>query len=303
MTLKKLIPLLLICIPLVLKGQVETFSQNWFKNWRTGFMLGGSYLTSEIKKDFSKSMMEMNPQITNSFMFFLDKRFYNNFELGIEFEKNYFKGEKTYPNQIIWLKYHSRFNSSETHFVPDPIYYKTNTTSWYINGIYNFKNLRSQDYAFLNMNMYLKMGFGLTAVGVETGYLNLASYNKSNLPNPFYEKGQGIQKIKDLFGSFHAGIGVNYYISPRISISGEYCVMFVSNDYLDGIQNFEATYLPNNNVAISRMEVYGFINEIKVGLAYHFNWYRKLRFSSSWEQNFEDFSNEFYFGKKTSKGE
>ena len=156
MTLKQLIPLLLICIPLVLKGQVETFSQNWFKNWRTGAMLGGSYLTSEIKKDFSKSVWVVNPQVTTSFMFFLDKRFYNNFELGIEFEKNYFYGEKTYPSQIIWLKYHNRFNSSETHFVPDPVYYKTNSTSC-ISTAFIISETTQSYYAF-SYDMYLKMG-------------------------------------------------------------------------------------------------------------------------------------------------
>jgi hypothetical protein len=96
------------------------------------------------------------------------------------------------------------------------------------------------------------------------------------LPNPIYEKGQGIHSLKDFYSSFHVGTGINYYLSPRFSISGETIFLLVSNDYLDGIHNYEATKLPDGTTVINRMGVFGIAGELKVGISYHFNWYKRL---------------------------
>jgi hypothetical protein len=294
---KIFILVLVVVLPLMLFSQAENYSPKWYKDWRLGTMGGINYLASELKKDFSKATMDMNPNPSGAFNFYLDKRVTQNFGVGIEFEKNFFSAQRTFPNRINWLIYDSRFNNKTSHFIPAPIYSKTNTSSWFFNLNYNFLKTHKINKTPSNINMYLKAGIGFSSVGVELGYIDPLNYKKSNLPNPLYEKGQGIQSLKDMYFSFHLGTGINYYLSPRISVSGEVNVLFVSNDYLDGVHNYEASQLPNGTTVINRMGVFATVGELKVGISYHFNLFKKLISSSFWDKKYEQFSNDLYHGK------
>jgi hypothetical protein len=170
------IVLIVVVLPLFLFAQTENFRQNWYKDWRIGTMGGFSYLTTELKKDFSKATMDMNTSPTGAFCFYLNKRFTNNLEGGIEFEKNFFSAQKTFPNKINWLMYDSRFNYGTSHFIPAPIYSKTNLSSWFLNLNYNFMNIRNRKQTPLNLNMYLKAGAGFSSIGVELGYTDPLNY-------------------------------------------------------------------------------------------------------------------------------
>jgi hypothetical protein len=294
---KVLILLIVLLFPIVLSAQSENLKQRWYKGWNVGTMGGVSYFAQEIKKDFSKTTMDMNVNPTGAFNFHLDKIDQGNFGYGIEYGKNYFSGEKTYPTKINWLLYSDRFNYGTSHFIVKPVYFKTNLTSFFINMNYNFNNIQNIKREILNYNLYLKVGVGFSTIGVEMGYRDLQDYITSNLQNPLYEKGQGIQSIRDMYASLHFGGGINYYLSNRISFTAELMFLFVSNDYLDGVQNYEATVLPNGTPVINRMGVYSLIGELKFGISYHFNWYKKYVVNAAWEQTQEDFKNDYYFGK------
>lgn len=292
-----------VILPHLLFAQFEDTRQNWWKDWRVGTIGGINYLATEIKKDFSTTSVQMNSGMNSTFGIHIDKRFTGNVELGIEFEKNYYYAEKTYPNKINWLIYDSRFNNETSHFVVAPIYSKSNTSTWFINVGYNLPNFRKSDKTPGNSNLFIKGGIGFTSIGVETGYIDQANYAKAALPDPFYEKGQGIHSLKDVYGSLHIGTGVNYYLSPRFSISGELLFLFVSNDYLDGVQNYEVTTLPNGTVNLNRQEVYSTIGEIRVSISYHFNAYRKLMSNGLWDIKYEKFENKLYHNPKDNKPE
>jgi hypothetical protein len=291
--------LITVVIPFVLFAQTESLKQTWYKDWRLGAAGGTSYLATELKKDLSRATMDMNTSPTGAFNIFLTKRFSNNLEAGIEFEKNYFSAERTFPNKINWVMYDSRFNNGTSHFVPAPIYSKSNLSSWFLNISYNFPNFSPGKQTPLNANMYVKAGIGFSSIGVELGYIDPADYEKSLLPDPIYEKGQGIHSLKDFYASFHFGGGVHYYLSPRVSVSGEIIFLFVSCDYLDGVHNYEATKLSNGTTVLNRSGVLGIAGELKLGVSYHFNWYKGYQKDDLWG-NREKFSNKFYHEKEVS---
>lgn len=293
---KGYILLLAVLFPIVLFGQNESFKQKWYKGWDFGVLGGVNYFGTEVKKDFSKISRDMNSNPMGSFSLHLDKTNKGKFGYGIEFGKNYFSGDKLFPNKINWLIYSDRFNNSTSHFVVAPIYYKTNLSSFFFNVNYNFPNMQNKRQDYLNRNIYLKVGAGFSTVGVEMGYKDPAHYKESNLLNPLYEKGQGIQSIRDMYASFHLGSGLNYYLSNRISFTGELLFLFVTNDYIDGVQNFEGTIAPNGSTLINRMGVFSAIAELRIGISFHYNWYKKYKVNAAWEQSIEDFRNDFYYG-------
>ncbi len=293
------ITIFFILFPFMLFAQTGRLNQTWYKDWNFGILGGMSYFGTEIKKDFSRTVMDMNSNPTATFAFHLDKRFESQFGVGIEFEKNFFSGAKTFTDNIIWLKYDGRFNTGESHFIAKPIYFKTNVTTFFLNATYNFNNFYNELDLLSNYNMYLKFGLGLSTIGVEMGYKDPLVYKEAKLQNPLYEKGQGIQSIKDVYPSYHVGTGLSYYLSPRISLNAEITFLFVSNDYLDGIHNYEATYLPDNKVVTNRQEVYGFVGELKLGATFHFNLFRRKLNNGLWEENFEKFKNPFYADPET----
>ncbi|MBN1924559.1 MAG: hypothetical protein JW798_01880 [Prolixibacteraceae bacterium] len=278
----------------MLAARSGNLKRNWHKDWNIGILGGVNLFATEIKKDFSRTSMDMNPSPNGSFSFHINKRFSFDLGLGFEFEKNYFSGDKTFPNNINWLIYSDRFNNETASFVPHPVYFRTNTSTYFLNLHYNFENFINSDDKKLNLNMYVKVGLGFSSIGVEMGYKDAAHYFESNLPNPLYEKGQGIHSFKDLYGTFQICPGVNYFLSARLSLNAELKLMFLSNDYLDGIQNYEATIRPNNGVLLNRQEVYAFIPSIKFGISYHFNWYKSKMNESLWGQPWEEYDNKFF---------
>jgi hypothetical protein len=270
---KSFILSVIVFIPFILSAQTKSFKDNWYKNWRIGSTGGVSYLVTEVKKDFSKTVMDMNSKANGAFYLHLDKRLKKNIELGIEYEKNYFSGEKRYPGNINWLIYGTRFNTSTTKFIVNPVYYKTNISSWFFNLSYNFKDVYSINRQYFNP--FIKIGIGSSSLGVEMGYIDPADYAGTNLSQPLYEKGQGIHGAKDAYITLHMGSGFNYHLSSRFSFNAELMFLFVDCDYLDGIQDYEATKMASGQVVLNRMGAYGIVGELKMGFSYHFNWYKK----------------------------
>jgi hypothetical protein len=279
--------------------QVEEVRRNLHKNWRIGGNTGMSYLAFELKKNFQQATMDMNSIPNPAFSFFVTKRFTKNIEAGIEYEKCYFSGYKNYSSNVNWLVYDQSFNNETSHFLKTPIYYNTNISSWYLNFYYDFLNLYTLKRNFLNINFFLKGGFGFSYIGVEMGYKDPLDYEKSNLPDPLYEKGQGRQPRRDSYSTFHVGAGMNYYLSNRISFSLEGIFLFVNADYLDGVHNFEVTNLPGGTTTITRIGVYDTVGQIKAGVSYHFSLYpERRRKSNKWSTNKIPYVNDFFFDKK-----
>jgi len=287
---------LCIILPAILFGQENQLLRDLPKNWRGGANGGVSYLAFELKKNFNQATMDMNSQPNASVSLFTYKRFDKHLEVGVEFEKCYFKGYKDYSANVNWLVYDQLFNNEESKFLKTPVYYNTDISTWYLNINYNFLNIYSWERNFLNMNFFLKAGFGFSLIGVELGYKDSLDYALSNLEKPLFEKGQGRQPKRDAYGTFHAGFGFNYYISSRLSLTVESDFLFVSADYLDGVHNFEVTTNNNGTIKYTRIGVFDTVGEIKLGVSYHFDLYR-IRFNKRIANN-EQFKNEFFLDKK-----
>jgi len=149
----------------------------------------------------------------------------------------------------------------------------------------------------LNLNLYLKAGFGFSYVSVELGYRDYVDYGRSNLTYPLYGKGGNSGIPADSYGTWHLGTGLNYYLSERVSVNAEVMLLFVSNDYLDGVHNYRV--MPATN-SIERIGVNNVVAELKVGVAYHFNLYpgRKFTFPNPLKKPETTFENEYYINKK-----
>lgn len=293
----------LIILPLAVQlgfANGPDFKDNWYKNWRMGAIGGVSYHAFELKKDFTRATMDMNSVPDLAYSFFANKRINKQLELGLEYEKDYFNGFQKNPSNVNWLMYDKAFNSGTAGFLPHPIYYSTNISSWYINGYYSFLNMYSIYNNLLNINMYIKGGIGVSALAVELGYKNAVDYELTQLPNPLFEKGQGRHKSLDSYGTFHLGTGLNYYFSNRISFSVEAMFLFVSADYLDGVHNFDAIKTNENKIQLQRVGVLGTVGQIKVGFSYHFNLYNNKEKNSRYPYYIKNdrFKNDFYYNKK-----
>ncbi len=297
---KKNLFLLLAFLPLLAGAQDLETLKTLHRNWRAGAAAGVNYLSMELKKDFSQASMDMNSLPDLSYSFFFYKRFKKHMEIGLELEKNMFNGYKNHSGNVPWLVYDPSFNTGGRTFLPRAIYYNTDIWSFFFNFNYSFLNIYSYKHNFLNLNSYLKVGLGFSAIRVEMGYKNQQDYFDSNMGFfPLYEKGQGGHKGIDSYGTFHAGAGINYFISDRFSISAEALFLFVSCDYLDGVHNMTATLLDNGSVQLDRVGVVGTVGELKLSVSYYFNLYKKtLRSSTIWNEKKEEFKNEFYFDKK-----
>ncbi len=283
-------------LPFLLPAQIETIIRNLHKNWQIGAMGGADYLAFELHKNFSKATMDMNSLPNYDYSFFINKRFTKDFLLGVEFKKNYFSGFKDYSGNVVWLNHDIRFNNDTAHYVAAPIYYSTHISSFYLNAVYYLPNFYSFRNNLLNLNLYLKAGVGFSMVAVELGYREFADYGRSNLTYPLYGKGMNSKIPMDSYGTWHFGTGLNYYISKRVSVNAEVMFLFVSNDYLDGVQNYRLL----SNGSIERIGVINVVGELKIGVAYHFDLYsgRKFEFPNPWKKRESRFENEYYINKK-----
>ena len=299
MVKKFLIIFIFILTPFFLLAQQGELMRNFYKNWRAGGIGGFSYLAFELKKNFQQATMDMNSQPNMAYSFFITKRFKKQIETGLEFEKSYFSGFKSYSANINWLMYDKQFNNGNYHFIPDPVYYRTHISSFFLNLNYNFLNIYSERYNFLNMNIYLKGGFGISSIGVEMGYKDQSSYEESNLYQPLYEKGQGRHPQMDTYGTVHFGGGLNYYLSNRISFSLEAMFLFVNADYLDGVHNYTVQKLSDGEVVMTRVGVFDTVGQLKLGVSYHFNLHKTKAplTPSSWYLHEDKFVNDFYIDK------
>jgi hypothetical protein len=288
-----------LLFPAILFSQENQILRDIPKNWRAGASGGVSYLAFELKKNFQQATMDMNSLPDASSSFFIYKRFNKHLETGIEFEKCFFNGYKVYSSNVNWLMYDQQFNNENSKFLATPVYYNTDISTWYLNVNYNFLNVYSWKNNFLNINFFLKTGFGFSSIGVELCYKDTLDYARSNLESPLFEKGQGRQPRRDSYGTFHAGFGFNYYLSSRISFSVETDMLFVSADYLDGVHNFEIIKNSNGTINYNRIGVFDTVGELKVGVSYHFNFYRnKQKKSGNWVFNNDQYKNEFFMDKK-----
>ena len=284
-------------LPVILFAQLEIIKRDLHKNWQIGVMGGVDYLAFELEKNLKEATMDMNSIPNYDFSFFINKRFAKQYLVGVEYKKNYFSGFKDYSGNIVWLNYDVRFNNENARFVPNPVYYSTHISSFYLNFIYYLPNFYSLHQNVLNLNLYLKAGVGFSMVGVELGYRDYADYGRSGLTYPLYGKGMSSTAPRDSYGTWHLGTGLNYYLSERVSLNAEVMLLFVSNDYLDGVHNYKVIPGTNN---IQRIGVTNVVGELKVGVAYHFNLYpgKKFTFPNPWKKAESTFENEYFIDKK-----
>ncbi len=301
--MKKLIFLLIITLFAVISssGQPPKPQNEWLKNWVIGGSGGVSYLAMELKKDLTQTSMDMNslPDLTYSFHVY--KRLSKRFDLGVEHRKSYFNGYKNFSEKVNWLMHSTRFNNEQANFQPYPIYYKTYTSLFAVNGKVNFLNLYSKKYNFLNMNFYLRGELGFSYIGVEMGYRDQAHYEGTGLEHPIYEKGQGRQPHKDSYLAYSIGFGFHHQFSPRWSYFTEAMLFFVSNDYLDGVHNYTLVNQAGGTQTIQRVGVYDSIGILRFGINYQFDLARAKKKDGSnptqWTAKKKGYHNEYYLNK------
>jgi hypothetical protein len=305
--MKKVIFLLIITLLAahLSSGQSKKTQNDWLKNWVVGSSGGVSYLAMELKKDLTQASMDMNslPDLTYSFHIY--KRLSKKFDLGLEYRKAFFNGYKKFSENANWLMYSTRFNNELVDFKPYPIYYNTSTSFFAVDGKLNFLNLYSKRYNFLNMNFYLRGELGISYVGVEMGYRDRASYEGTGLDHPIYEKGQGKHPQKDSYLAYSLGFGFHHQFSPRWSYFSEFSLFFVSNDYLDGIHNYNLVTQAGGTQTLQRVGVYDTIGILRFGFNYQFDLAKAKKKEGTnptqWTTKKKGYQNEYYLNKKNIK--
>ncbi len=294
--------LLLLFVPKV-EAQTAKPKINIYNNWVFGGSTGISYLAMELKKDLQQATMDMNSLPDIAYSFHLGKRLTRKYELGIEYKKSYFNGYKNYSSNVVWLMHSERFNNDYLNFEPRPIYYNTHLSMWSFEVKYNFLNFYSLQHNFLNSNMYIRAGAGISVIGVEMGYKSLASYEGTNLTHPIYEKGQGGHKHRDSYASYSAGTGLHQQLSHRWAMFIEGTLLFVSCDYLDGVHNYKLITNSDQTVSIKRVGVYDAIGMLRVGVSYSFSlpFAKKEQKELSWKVQKKGYVNEFFYDKKNNR--
>lgn len=268
---------LLVGLILALLAAQNTKAQHndfFNKNWQVGASGGLSYLTMELYKDFSGSMVEMNSKAAGTYNLYIYKTLHRTFDLGVTYSGTFFNGYRNNPSNVNWL-YRSRdFNTSEKRFQPFPIEYRTNLSSLHLKAIYHLSPFYSLRKSYSNVNMFFSGAVGWSSIGVELSYVNEANYDVTGMRKPLFAKGYGYATPRSDYVSFQVGSGINYQISPRLAFQTEVTVTMVNADYLDGVHNYTAAIHPestNEEMLQNRVQVYDVVGGVTVGLLYHFN--------------------------------
>lgn len=294
--------LLGLIIVLLVAQSTEAQHNDFFqKNWQVGASGGLSYLTMELYKDFSGSMVEMNSKAAGTYNLYAFKTLYRTFDLGVLYSRTFFNGYRNNPSNVNWL-YRSRdFNSSEKRFQPFPIEYRTNLSSLYLKGIFHLSPFYSLRKSYSNANLFFSGAVGWSSIGVELSYVDEVNYDITGMRKPLFAKGYGYATPRSDYVSFQFGAGINYQISPRLAFQSEVSVTMVNADYLDGVHNYTATIHPESTpeeMRQNRIQVYDVVGTVTVGLLYHFNFddpnsYKKQ--TSLWQYTTRKHQNPRYY--------
>lgn len=285
MTLKPIAGAILI----VFFSATSLFGQGWVvdennfeTNWNITLQLGRTALLSEVTKDFKGSSNDMNNQSDWGFNLQIAKMVWERLELGVEFGVSNFKGYKNSSANVNWLMLHTAFNNETRDYQPFAIYYDSDVTNYSFYTKYNFINFSTFTQGFLNLNVYIKMGFGFLFPSVIMGYKDLANYEFTGLIHPLYLKGRYPEPKKDTHFIMSPAFGLNYQLSDRIFLSAETSFQLIGADNLDGIHNFNTLLTPDVPDQLTpefRVPVYDLTAKFMIGVTYFFNFdtHKQLR--------------------------
>lgn len=243
-------------------------------NWNITLQAGQSALINEMKKDFSTARNDMNNTSSWSFNLQLSKMLYERFDVGFEFGVSKLKGYKENPRNVNLLMLHPIYNNENGNFAPFPIYYNTDLISYSPFIKYNFINFSSFAKGFFNLNIYTRLGLGVTFVATDMGYQDFGHYAITGLSHPLYLKGRYPSPVRDAHGFVSIAGGLNYQLSGRWFISVEGNFQFSNADYLDGVHNYDSKLTPETpyaQIEDHRIPVYDVVGKFTVGATYFFN--------------------------------
>lgn len=256
-----------------------TDDNNFETNWNFTFQIGPTSLVTEMMKDFSGTINNMNNQPKIGFNLQLAKMVKERLDVGFDFGVSNYKGNLENTSNVNYLMLSGIYNNKNSVFLPYPIYYESNFTSFTLYSKYNFINLSSFSKGFIKLNLYAKMGLGILFISSEMGYVNRANYELTGLSSPLYVIGRFPNPVKNAHFLLTPSFGMNYQLSDRFFVSAEMSIQFINSDYIDGVHNFNDKLTPEvsgDQLNDYRVQVYDMTGKFMLGLTYFFN------FDSHW---------------------
>jgi hypothetical protein len=269
------VELIFLCFSLNGAAQGWLVEENTIEtNWNVTLQAGRSALISEMKKDFSSARNDMNNTSSWSVNLQLAKMVFERFDVGFEFGLSQLKGYKDNPRNVNLLMRHPDYNNELAHFAPFPIYYNTDLISYSPFIKYNFINFSSFSKGFFNLNIYTRLGLGVTFVATDMGYQDVGHYPITGLSHPLYLKGRYPSPVRDAHGFVSLAGGLNYQLSGRWFVSVEGNFQLQNADYLDGVHNYDSELTPQTpitQIEQHRIQVFDIVGRFMFGATYFFN--------------------------------
>jgi hypothetical protein len=276
----------------------ELFAQGWLTeennistNWNITFQFGSNLLLGELKKDLSGMNDNMNSTPSWGMNIQLSKMVWERIDLGLELGTMNYSGINKNPSTINYLMYSNNLNSGDNRFLPYPVTYKSNLCNFAVFSKYNFINFSSYITSFIKLNIFLRLGLGITYLSTELNYKEDVNYLLSGLRNPLFSTSLDLNFFKRFQGYIFPSLGANYQISDRIFFSAEMCSQFINTGLIDGVYNVTNQFLSDkNNADIDpyKIPVFDITGKLMIGCTYFFNFdvHRRTRWKAyPWYNN------------------
>jgi hypothetical protein len=270
-----------IFILLFLFFTTELNAQGWLTkentletNWNMTLQLGSNLLLDELKKDFSGTDNNMNNYPDWGINIQLSKMAWERIDLGCEIGNMSFNGINKNPSTINYLMLSDIFNNSDKHFLTYPVKYNSNIFNLALFTKYNFINFSSYLESFIKLNIFLRLGIGISYISSEMGYNEKVNYQLSGLRDPLFSTSRDLHFFDRIHLYICPAVGTNYQISERIFISAEMSFHFLNTGLVDGVYNLNNLLSPginNSNIDEFKIPVYDFIGKFMIGFSYFFN--------------------------------
>lgn len=283
----------------------EMFGQGWLTeentietNWNVTFQAGPNLLLGELNKDLTGFSSNMTNAPGLGMNIQLSKMVWERTDIGFETGYMNYKGINKNPSTINYLTLSGKFNHDTIRFLPYPVIYNTNIFNIGLYTKYNFINFSSYIRSFIKLNMFVRLGVGLTYLTSEMGYKENLNYKLSGLTNPLFSTNE-IPFFERINGYINPAVGANYQLNERIFFSGEMNFLLMNSNLIDGVYNAKSNLPPTAGSIVPNkysIPVVGFLGKFMLGCTYFFNFdtNRNLRVNA-----FPWYSNRYrsYFSK------
>jgi hypothetical protein len=288
------------------KAQGWLVDENTFlTNWNASVQIGTSALLNEVYSNFSGAEEQMNNYPDFAINIQIAKMVYERFDLGIDLGLMHFNGNKNNTSTIEFLNQDPRYFGTGRQFLPYPVHYKSRVSTFLIFSKYNYINFSSFTKGFINLNLYVKAGLGLSVISGELGYIDHGYYIYSRLKHPLYAINR--YDMMDYIPKplISAGMGVNYQVNHRIFLSAEFSFQTIFSTVIDIVPNYKDGLLRNmtyEEAGQYRQTGISFTGKFMVGATYFFNFdiYRRkhMRYLPFYHNRYRSYYSKFQTSEK-----